>query len=162
MIMEWINVWIPQTGATVLALTSVALLSMKGRVRRWGYTVGLAGQPFWFWMCYNTEQWVLLGMSIIYTAIWINGFRNHFMHQDAPETAPDASQRLKEALSEALDYLESEPGLRGDLVGCAVPVASYHRWAALCSKNNIEGLPYTGKMDGRDCYSMDRDDSNDE
>lgn len=132
--MEWINEWIPQIGAGVFSLLATVLVCTKGKLRRWGYPVGLLAQPFWYWMTATTGQWVIFALSIFYTVSWINGFRNHFLRKEAVE-GPESLQRAKDALGEALDYLESDLGPRGELLGCCVPHSLYREWHRLSGKN---------------------------
>ena len=47
----------------------------------------------------------------------------------------DDKQQLKEALTEAMEYLESDDRCyQGDLAGCAVPATKYHKWLKLIKK----------------------------
>ena len=130
--MEWINEWVPQLGAGILSLAATLMVCSKGKLRRWSYVVGLVSQPFWYWMTAKEGQWIIFGLSICYTVSWVNGFRNHFLKQ--PEEPVDDAQELKEALSEALDYLECDRGRQGDLVGCCVPRPQHREWCKLTEK----------------------------
>jgi len=40
---------------------------------------GLAGQPFWFYSAYVTEQWGILALTLVYTASWAKGFYNNWI-----------------------------------------------------------------------------------
>jgi hypothetical protein len=51
--------------------------------------------------------------------------------QDSFHTERDRCVELKEALREALVYLECDSGARGDLVGCCVPLKDYNKWIRL-------------------------------
>lgn len=41
--------------------------------RRYACLFGLAGQPFWFYSAYSTEQWGIFILSIFYTWAWFKG-----------------------------------------------------------------------------------------
>lgn len=52
----------------------------SGRLRRWGYVVGLAGEPAWFYAAATAEpvQWGVIGVTI-WTAIFLAiGLRNNW------------------------------------------------------------------------------------
>jgi hypothetical protein len=52
---------------------------MTGSGSRWGYVVGFAVQPFWFYTTIKHKQWGIVAASTIYTIGWgIGIYRNFF------------------------------------------------------------------------------------
>lgn len=64
---------ISQICAATFALTAAFLMARKNK---WGVIVGLANQPFWFFITIYHQQWPIFIMAIIYTAVWIYGIYN--------------------------------------------------------------------------------------
>lgn len=66
-----------------IALTGVTAiwLSQDSRAsfRKYACLFGLAGQPFWFYSAYNTEQWGILVLCTFYTWAWFKGVRNNWL-----------------------------------------------------------------------------------
>jgi hypothetical protein len=67
--MDLVQVAIGVTGVMAIIL----LHAKKPSVRRWSPVVGLAGQPFWLLISYNTQAWGMLFVSCLYTAVWAIG-----------------------------------------------------------------------------------------
>ena len=57
---------------------AVFLVGLKTDKKRWGYILGICGQPFWFYQFITHEQYWLIGIGILYTISWINGIRNYW------------------------------------------------------------------------------------
>ena len=72
-----IDSWL-QIGIAVLSIVSMFLLAMLEPWNRWGYVVGLAGQPFWFIATWRAQQYGMLVVSTFYTAALVLGVVNHF------------------------------------------------------------------------------------
>lgn len=68
-----------QVGMVVLGGLSIYLVSMKNEWMRWGYIVGMLGQPFWFIMEIRTEQYGLLALTVFYTYSWGKGIYNYWI-----------------------------------------------------------------------------------
>lgn len=47
--------------------------------RKYVCLFGLAGQPFWFYIAYSTEQWGIFILCIFSTWAWLKGYRNHWL-----------------------------------------------------------------------------------
>jgi hypothetical protein len=45
----------------------------------WGFVIGMAVQPCWYYTAWFNRQWGLLGASMIYTIGWILGIYNNFI-----------------------------------------------------------------------------------
>ncbi|WP_373785430.1 hypothetical protein [Delftia acidovorans] len=41
--------------------------------RKWALVFGIVGQPFWFYASWQTEQWGIFAVSIIYAGAWARG-----------------------------------------------------------------------------------------
>ncbi len=54
-----------QIAILVLGGAAIPLLACKNKnVSRWGWIVGLTGQPFWIWETIRTGQWGMLLLSV--------------------------------------------------------------------------------------------------
>lgn len=56
-------------------------LSQQGRDgwKKYACLFGIAGQPFWFYSAFHSEQWGIFILSFFYTYSWLVGFRNNWM-----------------------------------------------------------------------------------
>ena len=75
------------------AVAGVLVCFKRDRIRRWGYIVGLASEPFWFWAAISADQWGVFWGSVVWTVIWIIGVYNHW------ETPRSLWYRLLEAFN---------------------------------------------------------------
>ncbi|HDY98737.1 MAG TPA: hypothetical protein ENH72_09620 [Pseudomonas sabulinigri] len=71
---------INQFGLTIFSLLAIWLTQEK-RIerRRWASVFGLISQPFWFWAAISSQQWGILLLSLLYTAVWAKGFYTHWI-----------------------------------------------------------------------------------
>jgi len=56
---------------------SLLLGSGDGAVRRWGFIIGLCGQPFWFYTTINHHQWPFVVLTVLLTYMNIRGIYTH-------------------------------------------------------------------------------------
>jgi hypothetical protein len=70
---------IAQIAIMVFGSLAIYLVSRTDKYQRWGYIMGLLGQPFWMYVTYTSEQWGILIMSIVYTYSWCNGIWNYWI-----------------------------------------------------------------------------------
>jgi len=47
--------------------------------RRWACICGICAQPFWFYATWHAQQWGIFGLSFVYAALWLRGFRIYWM-----------------------------------------------------------------------------------
>ncbi len=52
---------------------SIWFISRKEEWKRWGYIIGLIGQPFWFYTAYTHNQWSIVILTVFYTYSWMQG-----------------------------------------------------------------------------------------
>ena len=68
-----------QIGILIFGCSAVYLVGNPDkRVRRWGYLLGLCGQPFWFWSSYQAGQWGIFALCCWYTFAWGKGAWGHW------------------------------------------------------------------------------------
>jgi len=72
--MNFVNIMIFLLGAS-----SIWFVSRKEKWKRWGYIIGLCGQPFWIYMSINTHQWGLLALTFVYIYNWSMGIHNYWI-----------------------------------------------------------------------------------
>ena len=47
--------------------------------RKWGYLLGLCGQPFWLYLTATKEQWGIFALCLWYTYSWCQGVYHHIL-----------------------------------------------------------------------------------
>lgn len=62
----------------IFGATAIYLVGSKKSWSRWGYVLGLMGQPFWIYHTFVTGQWGIFLLSAFYAYSWANGIFNHF------------------------------------------------------------------------------------
>lgn len=67
----------------VLGGAAMYLLSRTDSIRRWGFILGLCGQPFWFYTQIVAENWGVVALSCVYTFAWCNGIYNYWIKKEA-------------------------------------------------------------------------------
>lgn len=70
---------VAQIGIILFGGGSVWLLGSKSRWQRWGYILGLLGQPFFFYTSLVHEQWGVFAMAVWYTISFGRGFYNYWL-----------------------------------------------------------------------------------
>ena len=61
---------------------AIWFVSRKEDWKRWGYIIGLIGQPFWIYTAYQQHQWGLFLLTLIYTYSWSQGIYNYWIKTD--------------------------------------------------------------------------------
>lgn len=67
-----------QAGVLVFTVAALWLIGKPGRLARWGYLAGLAGQPFYLTASWRADQWGMFLAAVIVTGLWWRGAVNHF------------------------------------------------------------------------------------
>jgi hypothetical protein len=70
---------IPQLGIFIFGIPAIWFAGRRESWRRWGYILGLLGQPFWFWETISREQWVIAALCCAYTYSWAQGIWNYWV-----------------------------------------------------------------------------------
>ena len=73
---------ISQIGVMVFGASAIWFVGRKEEWRRWGYILGLLGQPFWYYTTITNEQWGIFLMTIFYTYSWCQGVYNFWIKKD--------------------------------------------------------------------------------
>lgn len=62
----------------LFGVTAVLLTQQKNEtIKYFAPFFGLAGQPFWLYATYSTEQWGMFFLSILYSYAWALGIWNN-------------------------------------------------------------------------------------
>lgn len=69
------QVMIALTGATAVYLTQQSREGWK----KYACLFGMAGQPFWIYATYPTEQWGMFALTLFYTWSWWLGIKNNWL-----------------------------------------------------------------------------------
>ena len=61
----------------ILGGAAIWLVSEGGSARRqrWGWLMGLLGQPLWLWLTWQSGQWGMFALSLWYALAWGKGVR---------------------------------------------------------------------------------------
>lgn len=82
------------TGVTAIFLSQ----SSNPKVTRFACLFGLAGQPFWLYTTYISEQGGMFVLCCFYTWAWAKGFNNHWLKnrktQKKNKSSSDAGQLI--------------------------------------------------------------------
>lgn len=69
------QIGIALTGAIAVFLTQ----STSAELRRYACLFGVAGQPFWFLAAWQSQQFGVLFVSVLYAMAWAKGIYTHWL-----------------------------------------------------------------------------------
>lgn len=52
---------------------AIWFMTRKEHWKRWGYIIGICGQPFWLYTSINSKQWGIIILTIFYTYSFAQG-----------------------------------------------------------------------------------------
>lgn len=71
---------ISQIGIVFFGVLAAWLTQQANESRKkYACILGLISQPFWFYSAIESEQWGIFLLSIIYTGVWLIGFKNYWV-----------------------------------------------------------------------------------
>jgi len=70
---------ISQIAVMVFGASAIWMVGRKEHWRRWGYILGLIGQPFWIYSFIHNEQYGMLIMTAFYSYSWAMGVYNFWI-----------------------------------------------------------------------------------
>ena len=73
---------IEQIGIALFGCSGIWFVSRKEHWKRWGYILGMLGQPFWVWSALKAEQWGILFLTAWYTYSWGQGIWNYWIKKE--------------------------------------------------------------------------------
>jgi hypothetical protein len=59
--------------------SAIWFLGRKEKWNKWGYILGMCGQPFWFYTQIQSENWGIVALSCMYTYSWGQGIWNYWL-----------------------------------------------------------------------------------
>jgi nicotinamide riboside transporter PnuC len=68
-----------QIGIIIFGCSAIWLVSRKEEWKRWGYILGLLGQPFWFYSAWENKQYGIMILTAFYTYSWSQGIYNYWI-----------------------------------------------------------------------------------
>lgn len=68
-----------QIGITLFSCAAIALLAQKKPWARWGYIIGMIGQPLWFYTTWDHAQWGMFLTTIWFTISYGVGIWNFWI-----------------------------------------------------------------------------------
>lgn len=68
-----------QIGIVLCGCSAIWLVGRPEDWSRWGYVVGLLGQPFWIWQALEDKRWGVLLVSLFYAYAWGQGAWTHLV-----------------------------------------------------------------------------------
>lgn len=66
----------------IFGCSAIWLVARKENWKRWGYILGLIGQPFWFYTSITNKQWAIVALTVFYTYSWVMGIYNYWIKKD--------------------------------------------------------------------------------
>ena len=70
---------ISQIAIMIFGASAIWFVSRKEDWKRWGYILGMCGQPFWIWTTIENAQWGIMIMTLFYTFSWGKGIWNYWV-----------------------------------------------------------------------------------
>lgn len=70
-----VQLMIAMTGVVAIWLTQ----QKNDRIKKYACLFGLAGQPFWFYSAYTSEQWGIFCLCVFYSYSWGVGVYNNWI-----------------------------------------------------------------------------------
>lgn len=78
-----------QTLILIFGATSIWMVGRTESWRKYGFLIGLLGQPLWYYMAWETQQWGVGAMCFFYTYSWASGvYHNFFKKPDRKIIVP--------------------------------------------------------------------------
>jgi hypothetical protein len=59
---------------------SIWMIQRKEDWSKWGFVIGIIGQPFWIYTTYSAKQWGILAVSIWFLYCYIQGISKRFFN----------------------------------------------------------------------------------
>jgi hypothetical protein len=63
----------------VTSALGIWLVTREEDWKRWGYIIGLIGQPFWLYSAIPNKQWGIALLSLFYIYSWSQGIYNFWI-----------------------------------------------------------------------------------
>lgn len=97
------------------ACTAIALISRKEHWSRWGYIIGIIGQPLWLYDSYGNNQWGIFVVSIWFLISYAQGIKNYWIRPDKRITSkcPFKEFVILEISSDVIELLKKKAEIRG-------------------------------------------------
>lgn len=67
-----------QAGVLLFTVAALWMIGSPGPLHKWGYLVGLAGQPFYLAASWRARQWGMFLAACAVTGLWVRGAVNYF------------------------------------------------------------------------------------
>lgn len=80
---------ITQIFIMIFGASAIWFVSRKEDWKRWGYILGMLGQPFWIYESYTNEQWGILLMTLVYAYSWMQGVWNYWLFPSKETLVPN-------------------------------------------------------------------------
>jgi len=77
--------WILQSVITLFGISAILLLSLKHKIRRWGFISGLVSDIFWVMFVLYEGHYVFLVFTVARILCYINGIFNYFVKRGKKE-----------------------------------------------------------------------------
>lgn len=70
---------VSQIAIFVFGASAIWFVTRKESWKRWGYILGMIGQPFWIYTTLTNEQYGLFALVVFYTFSWGQGIYNYWI-----------------------------------------------------------------------------------
>lgn len=86
-----------QWGIALFGVSAIALTQDPNPARqRFACLFGLAGQPFWFYAAWQSEQWGIGLLTLLYTLAWSRGVWRQWLRPNRPDLGAQESESLQD------------------------------------------------------------------
>lgn len=66
----------------IIPVTGISAIFLIARKNKYGFLIGLSGQPFWLYSSYVNEQWGIFISSIFFTLNFAYGYYIWFLKEE--------------------------------------------------------------------------------
>lgn len=80
--------WVLQGIITLFGIAATLLLSLKSKIRRWGFISGLISDVFWVIFIIHVGQYVFLVFTLARMLCYTNGIKNYFIKKSHIKEKP--------------------------------------------------------------------------
>ena len=71
-----------QIGILLTGVPAIWFVSRKEDWKRWGYIIGLCGQPFWMYASFTSGQWGIFILTFFYAFSWCQGIYYYWIKDE--------------------------------------------------------------------------------
>lgn len=122
---------ISQIAIFIFGVSAIWLVGRKESWRRWGFIMGLIGQPFWIYSFITNNQYGMLCMTAAYTYSWAMGVYNFWIKKEKKKLYCDS----------ILEFMDNDPRFQ-------VHETNQRRWYFKTKGEDVATIWFKHSLDG--------------